>query len=390
MYRALTFLLVLIPTIAFAQNRNGQWTEFPNYKGCVGGSNCPNRRLAVPINEDRAVVSVRFRAHDQIGETAGGVLRVKIDGNTIRGYIDIPRRGELFTIDVEELTGRQLIFEPVENDEVEISDIAVLYSRENTIRRPRDGGVMGGVGGGGGRGDRGGSAGWRSYPGAKGCIGGNDCRKNGTRITIALDDAPVLGVRFYAHDNLGQRADGKLRVRVDDTTVGWTIDVQRNGKRHELDVESLRGSKLVIETANDDEVEISDVEVLYGRRGGSGGGYGGGSGRDYPRELEHDGECIGGNECGGRNARIRIPLRGYPVASIRFYARDDVGMKAGGELRIRIDDEILRDYLDIPREGRTFTIDGKGIAGDYLYIEPAENDEVVVKDIKVRFGEEDR
>jgi hypothetical protein len=290
--------------------------------------------------------------------------------------IDIPRKGELFTIDVDELTGRQLIFEPVENDEVEISEVAVLYSRDNTIRRiPRDR-DRDGVGRGAG------TAGWRSYPAAKGCIGGDECRRNGSRVTIALEDAPVLGVRFYAHDNMGQRADGKLRVRVDDTTVGWTIDVQRNGKRHELDVDNLRGSKLVIETANDDEVEISDVEVLYGRRGS---GFGG----NFPRELEHEGDCIGGSECGGRTARIRIPLRGYPVASIRFYARDDIGMKAGGELRIRIDDEILRDYLDIPREGRTFTIDGKGIAGDYLYIEPAENDEVEVKDIRVRFGEED-
>ena len=380
MYRAVSFLLLLLPSIAFAQTRNGQWVEYATYAGCVGGSKCPNRRISVPI-EDRTVVSVRFRAHDQIGETAGGVLRVKIDGNTIRGYIDIPRKGELFTIDVEELTGRNLIFEPVANDEVEISDIAVLYSRDNIRRVPRDRDRTGGSTFAGG---------WRTYPAAKGCIGGDNCRNNGNRVTIALEDAPVLGVRFHAHDNIGERADGKVRVRVDDTTIGWTIDIQRNGKRHELDVDSLRGSKLVIENASNDEVEISEVEVLYGRRG-SGGGYGGGygSGRDYPREVTHEGECIGGSECGGRRARIRIPLRGYPVSQIRFYARDDVGMKAGGELRIRIDDEILRDYLDIPREGRTFTIDGKGIAGDYLFIEPAEDDEVVVKDIRVRFGEDD-
>jgi hypothetical protein len=383
MYRVLAFILAILPTLAFAQ-RSGQWTEYRTSGGCVGGDGCPNRRLSVPI-EDKPVLAVRFRAHDQIGNTAGGVLRVKIDGNTVRGYIDIPRKGELFTIDVDELTGRQLIFEPVEKDEVEITDIAVLYSRDGTIRRrdrDRDGGVLGGVGGGGR-----GNAGWRSYPAARGCIGGDECRKNGSRITIAIEDAPVLGVRFYAHDNMGQRADGKLRVRVDDTTIGWTIDVQRNGKRHELDVESLRGSKLVIETAHDDEVEIRDVEVLYGRRGsGGGGGYGGG----VPRDLEHEGDCIGGNDCGGRNARIRIPLRGYAVESIRFYARDDIGTKAGGELRIRIDDQILRDYLDIPREGRTFTIEGKGIAGDYLFIEPAENDEVEVKDIRIKFSDEDR
>ncbi|HYR29670.1 MAG TPA: hypothetical protein VEU30_14475, partial [Thermoanaerobaculia bacterium] len=134
----------------------------------------------------------------------------------------------------------------------------------------------------------------------------------------------------------------------------------------------------------DDEVELSNVEVLYGRRGDGPRG-----GNNFPRELTHEGDCIGGTDCGGRRNRIRIPLRGNPVTSIRFYARDDIGAKAGGELRIRIDDEILRDYLDIPREGRTFTIDGKGLEGEYLIIEPAEDDEVVVKDIRITFGYDD-
>lgn len=376
MWRVLASLLLLLPSLAFAQPRGtsaGQWREYTE-TGCVGGTRCAGRRLLVPL-DDRPVVAVRFRAHDQVGETAGGVLRVKIDGNTVRGYIDIPRAGETFTIDVDELTGRNLVFEPVENDEVEISNIAVLYGRDSGRGRDNDGRIPR-------RNPDRGSGGWRTYRDAKGCIGGDGCRKNGTRVTIVLNDLPVLGVRFYAHDNIGQRADGKLRVRIDETMIGWTIDVQRNGKRHELDVENITGTKLVIETANDDEVEISDVEVLYGRR----------DFRDddrFPREINHEGECIGGTECGGRRSRIRIALRGYPVESVRFYARDDVGTRAGGELRIRIDDQILRDYLDIPREGRTFTIDGKGIAGDYLYIEPAEDDEVVVKDIRVRFGDED-
>ena len=371
MYRVVAFLLLLLPTLAFAQDRraNANWREYPEQKGCIGGGRCSDRRLRVSL-EDRPVIAVRFRAHDQIGETAGGVLRVKIDGDTIRGYIDIPRAGELFTIDVDELRGRQLIFEPAANDEVEISDIAVLYSRDNVIRRIPE--VRRGGGGGGG---------WRSYPGASGCIGGDGCKKNGNRITIALDDRPVLAVRFHAHDNFGQRADGKLRVRIDDTTLGWTIDVQRNGKRHELEADSLRGTRLVIETANDDEVEVTDVEVLYGRRGDFGD--------SVPREIEHDGGCIGGSECGGRRNRIRVPLRDYPVESIRFYARDDIGTRAGGELRIRIDDEILRDYLDIPREGRTFTIDAKGIAGEYLIIETTEDDEVMIRDIRIRFGAEE-
>ena len=385
--RRLALLLAFLPTLAIAQTSQPPEQAPPTVnpapapapaKGttCIGGKLCPERRLRVPL-EDRPVIEVRFRAHDAIGQAAGGVLRLKIDGNVIRSGIDIPRAGQTFTIDVDEMRGRYLVFEPEEDDEVEISGVEVIYGRERGGNRPpRD--PYDPPRGGGGR------DGWRSYPRAAGCIGGTQCRQNGNRITIALDSGPVLGVRFYAHDNVGARADGKLTVRIDSTTVESYIDVQRNGKRHDLEVDNVRGTRLVIETASDDEVEIRDVEVLYGR----GGGYGGGGGR-YPREITDEGGCIGGDQCGGRRARIRIPLRFRPVESIRFYARDDVGTRAGGELRIRIDDEIVRDYLDIPREGRTFTIDANGVEGEYLIIEVTEDDEVVVKDIRVRFGERD-
>jgi len=380
MRRLFIGLLIIIPTLAFGQEElrrdaSGDWTLFNAGGGCIGGASCKERRLRVPL-EDRPVVAVRFHAHDQVGTKAEGVIRVKIDGNTVRGYIDIPRRGETFTIEVDELRGRYLVFEPINDDEVEISEIAVLYGsgrQAGRIDRREDRRED--------RGPRG--SGWRSYPAAAGCIGGDGCGRKGDRITVALDDAPVLGVRFYAHDAIGQRADGRLRVRIDDTTINSYIDVQRAGKRHEFDVDNLYGSRLVIETANDDEVEIKDVEVLYGARGSRRGGQ-----RFGGREVTHEGGCIGGSECGGKRARIRIPIYGRAVNSIRFYARDDIGTRAGGELRIRIDDEILEYALDIPREGRTFTVDGKGLEGDYLFIEPAEDDEVDVKDVRVRFEEE--
>ncbi|MFP5245855.1 MAG: hypothetical protein ACLGH0_04100, partial [Thermoanaerobaculia bacterium] len=206
----LSLLLMFVSTTLFAQTeRRGEWVPAAE-KGCIGGSTCRERRLRVPL-EDRPVVSVRFRAHDQIGMKADGALRVKIDGNTIDGYIDVPRKGEVFTLDVDELRGRYLVFEPVNDDEVDISDIAVLYAPRDTMRRiPRDRDWD--------RGDRPrGGGGWREYPRAAGCIGGDECRKNGRRITIALEDAPVLGVRFYAHDSIGTRADGKLTVKIDDT-----------------------------------------------------------------------------------------------------------------------------------------------------------------------------
>ncbi|HEU4889162.1 MAG TPA: hypothetical protein VFV49_14850 [Thermoanaerobaculia bacterium] len=376
MRRPLIFIMLLtVSTLAVAQDRrsNGDWKP-SSQNGCIGGSTCPERRLRVEL-EDKPVLAVRFKAHDQIGTKAEGVLRVKIDGNTVNNYIDIPRKGEVFTIDVDELTGRYLVFEAANDDEVQISDISVLYSRER--RRPREGGWDRPRPGGGNNSSGGG---WRAYPRAGMCIGGDGCRKNGNRITIALEQAPVLGVRFYAKDDIGTRADGKLSVRIDDEQIGWYIDVQRAGKRHEIDVENVYGQKLVIQTANDDEVDVSDIEVLYGRRGRGEGGR---------REITHEGGCIGGSECGGRRARIRIELDGRPVESLRFYARDDIGTRAGGELRIRIDDEVVTYSLDIPREGKTFTIDGKNIAGEYLYIEPAEDDEVVIKDVRVMFWQGD-
>jgi len=370
-------LLLLIATTAFGQDLRraesvDEWTLTSGGGGCIGGSTCKERRLRIPL-EDRPVIAVRFHAHDQIGQKAEGVLRLKIDGNTVRDSIDIPRRGETFTIEVDELRGRYLVFEPVNDDEVEIREIAVKYASARRERRRDDRVPRGPITIGGG---------WRPYPGSEGCIGGDGCGRKGDRITVALDDAPVLGVRFYAHDSIGQRADGRLRVRIDDEVIDPYIDIQRAGKRHEIEVDSVYGSRLVIETINDDEVEIKDVEVLYAR-GGRGGGPRGG-----PREVTDEGACIGGSQCGGSRARIRIPIDGRAVNHIRFYARDDIGTRAGGELRIRIDDEILEYALDIPREGRTFTVDGKGLEGDYVIIEPAEDDEVDVKDVRVRFEED--
>jgi len=347
--------------------RNGDWVPYPSEGKCIGGTRCPARQIRIRL-EDRPVLAVRFRASDDIGETAGGELRVSIDRNVVRSGIDVPRRGEVFTIDVDELRGSYLTIQPDENDEVQVEDISVLYGRgDSRPGRDRDRGPSRG--------------GWRSYPQGAGCIGGEECRKNGNRITVALEDAPVIGVRFFARDDIGTRADGKLNVRIDNTSIASYVDVQRSGKRHEFDVDSVRGSKLVISTANDDEVDISEVQVMYGRRDS----YGGGSGGGYVPETRHEGGCIGGEECGGKRARIRIPLRDRPVASVRFHARDDVGTRAGGELRIRVDDKILRDDLDIPRAGQTFTIEGAHAVGEYLIIEAVTDDEVVLKDIRIKY-----
>ncbi len=376
MRRLIASLLLLAPITLFAQGRRGEWVTY-NEHGCIGGSKCPERRIRVKL-EDRPVYGVRFNANDNIGDTAGGKLRVKIGADVIRSSMDIPRRGETFVIDVDGLRGEYLTIEAAADDEVEVADISVMYG--SAVDR---GGSNRG-GGGYGR-DR---SGWRTYEREESCIGGEQCRQNGNRISIALDDLPVLGIRFNARDNIGERADGKLNVRIDDHNIASYVDVSRDGKRHEFDVDHIVGSKLIISCATDDEVAISDIAVLYGRdddrrndRYGSGDRYG------IEREKRDSGGCIGGSECGGSRAKIRIPLHGGSVTSVRFFAHDNVGAKAGGELRVRVDNEILRDYIDIPRDGRTFTIDGHHVAGDYLIIETASDDEVVVRDIRVTYRE---
>src|SRR5947207_254585 len=105
---------------------------------------------------------------------------------------------------------------------------------------------------------------WRRYA-EHGCIGGAECRRNGNRITIALDSAPVIGVRFFAHDDIGPSSGGQLRVRMDDDVLKDYVDVERRGREYTIDGHGHRGRYLVIEPAADDEVVIKDVRVRYER-----------------------------------------------------------------------------------------------------------------------------
>src|SRR5262249_30881989 len=155
---------------------------------------------------------------------------------------------------------------------------------------------------------------------------------------------------------------GKLNVRIDSHYVASYVDIQRSGRVHEFDVDRVRGDKLVIEVATDDEVEVRDIEVLYANDYGRDRDYDRDrrdyDRRDHGRDYGEEGGCIGGEECGGRHARIRIPLRDAPVREITFFAHDDVGNRYDGKLRIRIDDEIVSDYVDIARRGRVYSFNG--------------------------------
>jgi hypothetical protein len=368
MRRLILLIAFLIPAALAAEN----WTPYPD-AGCIGGSTCGGRRARLKIRlEQRPVVGIRFFARDDIGERAGGTLRVKVGDTIVKDDIDVHRQGSVITIDVEAVRGNTLTIEPSSDDEVKIERVEVLYGSPRIVTRDVTQRPM----------MRPGRDGWQDYPEEGRCIGGRECRQNGKQITIVLEDRPVAGVRLHAQDDIGARADGRLKLRIDDEVIAAYVDVERRGRVHEFEVDNIYGSKLVIETANDDEVDVKNIAVLYGRdrERPRGGGWKRGGGI-----FDEKGGCIGGDECGGSRAQIRVRLKDRPVLSISFYAHDDVGTRANGQLRVRIDDDILEDYIDIRREGKSHTIQGKKKTGAFLYIEPIGDDEVVVDDIRVRY-----
>lgn len=215
---------------------------------------------------------------------------------------------------------------------------------------------------------------------ARGCIGGRGCGGSNSRLRIRLDDRRVSEIRFRAHDNIGGNRNGRLRVRIDGQIIEDRLDIASQGERYTLDARGARGRELVFEPASDDEVDISDVRVIYAGAGGGGGGGG----------ESNQGGCIGGSRCGGSRASIRIPLRDRPVREVTFYAHDDIGGSRDGRLRVRIDGVYIERALDIRRSNERYTLNVNGMLGRELVFEPAANDEVEVRDIRIRYGRGER
>jgi hypothetical protein len=107
--------------------------------------------------------------------------------------------------------------------------------------------------------------GWVSYEDEGGCIGGAKCGDDGWQLSIELEDAPVTGVRFYTHDNVGDHSKGHLRVRIDREIIDSDIDVPKDGDTYEYSLDRVRGNRLVFESFAHDEVVVEDIEVQYGR-----------------------------------------------------------------------------------------------------------------------------
>jgi hypothetical protein len=219
------------------------WESYEEEGGCIGGSRCGDQGDAIRIAlENAPVIGVRFHAHDQVGESAAGQLRVRLDQTALAPDIDVADAGEVYELPVKGLRGRFLILETRTDDEVVVEDLQIEYSG---VRRPRE------------------RREWRAYPEESGCIGGERCREQGRTIRIALEAALVYGIRFHAHDNVGPHTRGRLRVRMDGRSLARDIDIPRAGQVYDLAVGGLRGRTLIFEALTNDEVVIEDIEVQY-------------------------------------------------------------------------------------------------------------------------------
>jgi hypothetical protein len=372
------------PAPAEAQVR-GQYESYAAAGGCIGGELCEQNGDRLEIRLDgQPVESVRFRAHDDIGGRSGGRLRVSLGDEVLAPSLEIPREGDFFTFDARGSRARLLTFEVLAEDEVVIEDIEVLY-------------VSGGN-------DRAGGE-WRDYAVPETCIGGDLCSDRS--LEIRLEGRDLEAVRFRAHDDVGSRSDGRLRVLVDDHVLSPDLRVAKEGEVYSLDARGLSGRVLRFETVTDDEVMLEDLRVLYagqgrvtedrrrgwrrgrGRRGdarttGEGwddreGTYGGSDATEGRRI------CIGGDECGRNGSTYTVHLDRFPVEEIRFRAHDHVGSRNGGKLTVRLGDRVLAEDLDIPKAGETFTLNARGFSGDELTFEVASDDEVVLEDVGVSY-----
>lgn len=361
------------------------WQGYPRHSGCVGGRECNPRPIEVPL-DDRPVLRVRFFADDDVGPYGGGRLRVTLDGRQLDRDLVLDRRGRTFELDAGGLRGRLLLFEAVGQEEVNIRSVEVLYDEgrryDEPYREPN-------------RDDRGiddrriddgrpGDDGWTFYRNERGCIGGELCKSKTLRIRLL--DEPIERLRFYAHDDYGDKFEGKVRVYLDDRVLERRLDIERRGRNHDIEVGGRRGDYLVFEALTDDEVMIANVEVLYrgfGRRA-----------PEPPREdryvsrwrygYDGPGECIGGDLCSRRH-RIEVLLEGLAIEAIRFHAHSDVGERAEGNLRVLLDRDVLEEDLDIPRRGDFYQIDLGEARGRYLIFEAIGRGEVVIEDIEVRY-----
>jgi hypothetical protein len=333
----------------------GGWHTYPQ-GGCFGGRRCAGQSLELPL-QGGPVTGIRFYAHDNVGDKKKGRIRVRIDGTTIASDIDIKKRGLTHELEVPAVPGQMLIFDTLTDDEVVIEEISVRYAEPRGHHS---------------------AIGWYDHHEVGGCFGGN-CDRD--RMVVQLLGGTVTGIRFHAHDNVGDRTKGRIRVHIDGTTLAPSIDIKKAGRNHDLEVPAIPGQVLVFEAIANDEVVIEEVSVCYGS--GGGGTPPGWSGRRW-QAYPAAGRCIGGRSCRENGDTITVSLEPAMVYGVRFMAHDNVGGQQGyGRLRVTIDGFEI-DEIDVPDAGQIFELPVNGMRGSYLVLE-AIADEVVIEQLEIQY-----
>ena len=377
-------------SLASARSASGWRSELLD-GGCLGGKECAHQReIALPL-EDAPVLSVRFFAHDDVGVRTLGRLRVRIDDRVLTRSLTLDKNGRTYTLGAEGYRGGYLIFEAAGSDEVVVESIEIEYAgnrdrNEDPERRHQaatasdDWQVMG--------------RGWQRYRLSRECFGGARCP--GRRLVVDLLDASVYAVRFYAHDRVGDKHGGRLRIELDRQVLEHDLDIKKDGQTHYLDVSGKRGRTLTFEALEDDEVVLESLEVQYreedlrDRRDRSPpppprserprSRY------DRGRPYGGPGECLGGDLCGRRRS-LEIVVDSRPIHGVRFFAHSDVGDGSRGRLQVLLDREVLAEDLEVPRRGDFFEIaPSEAVEGRYLVFEVLGYGEVVLEDIEVNHG----
>ncbi len=219
--------------------------------------------------------------------------------------------------------------------------------------------------------------GWRDYPEAAACIGGSRCGGDAAVVAISLEDAPVVGIRFSAHDDVGSHRNGRLRLEVDGRRIAEIGEITRLATPHEIALDGLRGQRLVIAPAADDEVVIAEVAVRYGSQREPAQPW-----TPYPEAKV----CFGGSRCAEQGNHVIVSLKDQPISGVRLRAHDDVGNVTKAHLQLRIDGTVIAHDLDIQRSGSSFEVELGGIRGEQLVVTTLTDDEAVISELAVRYG----
>lgn len=238
-------------------------------------------------------------------------------------------------------------------------------------------------------------SGIRQVFGQPDCIGGQQCGV-GKQYRLTLpEEGLVQYVRFQAHDNIGDKAVGALRVSVVDyqtgrnVVIGDYIDIKKTGTDLTLQANNIRSREVILEAVRGngqtpDEVQIQAVEVGM-----------------LPRFVTatYAGGCFGGQGCGvGRELSIELANRSS-VTEIAVTADDNIGDKQVGKMDTLVELangqlEVLAINQDVKKTGSTFRYNLGGRQANRLILRHTrpdsfngikQEDEIEVTNIEVRY-----